>query len=153
MVHEPVYPLGMKTDINLSTLCSCLRASIIPAVSLTLLLFLAGCASHRSYTPQEDLPGYSESGKASYYAMKFQSRKTASGERFDNYAMTAAHKSLPFGTKVIVTNLKNGKTVTVRINDRGPFVKGRIIDLSRAAFAKIENIDKGLAEVKIRVVN
>lgn len=67
--------------------------------------------------------------------------------------MTAAHKTLPFGTRVVVTNLKNGKTVTVRINDRGPFVKGRIIDLSRAAFAKIENLEKGLAEVNIRVVN
>jgi rare lipoprotein A len=126
---------------------------LIPAISVTLLLFLAGCASHRAHSPQADVTGYSESGKASYYAMKFQNRKTASGERFNNYAMTAAHKSLPFGTKVIVTNRKNGRTVTVRINDRGPFVKGRIIDLSRAAFAKIENIDKGLAEVKIRVVN
>ena len=153
MVHEPVCPIGMKIGINLRTFCFCLRASVIPAVSLALMLFFAGCASHRDFSPQENLPGYSESGKASYYAMKFQSRKTASGERFDNYAMTAAHKSLPFGTKVIVTNLKNGKTVVVRINDRGPFVKGRIIDLSRAAFAKIENIDKGLAEVKIRVVN
>ena len=143
----------MKYDINFRALCCCLRASFIPAASLTLLLFLVGCASHRNYSPQEDLASYSESGKASYYAMKFQSRKTASGEKFDNYAMTAAHKSLPFGTKVIVTNLKNGKTVTVRINDRGPFVKGRIIDLSRAAFAKIEDIDRGLAEVKIRVVN
>ena len=106
-----------------------------------------------NYSPQEDLASYSESGKASYYAMKFQSRKTASGEKFDNYAMTAAHKSLPFGTKVIVSNINNGKTVMVRINDRGPFVKGRIIDLTRAAFAKIEDLNKGIAEVKIRVVN
>lgn len=85
--------------------------------------------------------------------MKFQNRKTANGERFDNYLMTAAHKSLPFGTKVKVENLNNGKTVMVRINDRGPYVKGRIIDLTQAAFSKIESIDKGLAEVKIRVVN
>ncbi len=67
--------------------------------------------------------------------------------------MTAAHKSLPFGTKVIVTNIDNGKTVVVTINDRGPYVKGRIIDLTQAAFSKIENIDKGLAEVEIKVVN
>ena len=85
--------------------------------------------------------------------MKFQFRKTASGERFNNYSMTAAHKSLPFGTKVTVTNINNGKMVKVRINDRGPFVKGRIIDLTRAAFSKIESLDKGLVEVKIRVVN
>jgi rare lipoprotein A len=85
--------------------------------------------------------------------MKYQSKKTASGERFNNYSMTAAHKSLPFGTKVIVTNINNGKTVVVTINDRGPYVKGRIIDLSLAAFSKIESLDKGIVEVKIRIVN
>ena len=85
--------------------------------------------------------------------MKYQDKKTASGEPFNNYSMTAAHKSLPFGTKVIVTNIDNGKTVVVTINDRGPYVKGRIIDLTQAAFSKIENIDKGLAEVKIKVIN
>ena len=67
--------------------------------------------------------------------------------------MTAAHKSLPFGTKVIVTNINNGKTVMVTINDRGPYLKGSIIDLTQVAFSKIENIDKGLVEVNIRVVN
>ena len=67
--------------------------------------------------------------------------------------MTAAHKTLPFGTKVIVTNINNGKTVTVKINDRGPFVKGRIIDLTRAAFSKIENVDKGIVKVRIEVVD
>jgi rare lipoprotein A len=67
--------------------------------------------------------------------------------------MTAAHKSLPFGTQVIVTNINNGKTVTVTINDRGPYVKGRIIDLTQAAFSKIDSLDKGIAVVKIRVVN
>ncbi len=85
--------------------------------------------------------------------MKFQFRKTASGARFNNYQLTAAHKTLPFGTKVLVTNINNGKTVTVTINDRGPFVKGRIIDLTQAAFARIENIDKGLAKVRIKVIN
>jgi rare lipoprotein A len=132
---------------------SCLRFSILFAVSVTILLYLAGCASHRQYKSQPELTGYSQTGIASFYAMKFQNRKTASGERFNNYSMTAAHKSLPFGTKVKVTNLNNGKTVMVRINDRGPFVRGRIIDLSRAAFAKIERIDKGITPVKIRVVN
>ena len=66
--------------------------------------------------------------------------------------MTAAHKTLPFGTKVIVKNLSNGKSVQVRINDRGPFVKGRIIDLTRAAFAQIANLDKGLVQVELSVV-
>jgi len=89
---------------------------------------------------------------ASYYARILNHRKTASGERFDNNAMTAAHKTLPFGTEVKVTNLNNGKSVTVIINDRGPFVKGRIIDLSRAAFSQIADHDKGVAKVEIRVV-
>lgn len=143
----------MKVGINSKTFCYCLRVSSIVAISLTILPFLVGCASHRMPKTQPDLLGYSESGKASYYSMKYQFRKTASGERFNNYSMTAAHKSLPFGTKVIVTNLTNGKTVHVRINDRGPFVKGRIIDLTRAAFSKIENINKGITEVQIKVVN
>ena len=118
-----------------------------------MLLFLVGCSSHKNYTSQPDLLDYSESGKASYYSAKYQNRKTASGERFNNRLMTAAHKSLPFGTQVIVTNMINGKTVVVTINDRGPYVKGRIIDLTRAAFLKIESIDKGITEVKIKVVN
>lgn len=127
--------------------------SLLFAVSLTILFFLGGCSTHKKYTTPPELAGYKESGKASYYSMKYQFRKTASGERFNNYSMTAAHKTLPFGTEVFVTNLNNGKTVRVRINDRGPFVKGRIIDLTRAAFTKIERIDKGVTEVEIRVIN
>lgn len=89
---------------------------------------------------------------ASFYAMKFQNRKTANGDLLNNDSMTAAHKTLPFGTEVIVNNLNNGKSVKVTINDRGPFVKGRIIDLTRAAFSQIANIDKGVTKVEIRVV-
>jgi len=89
---------------------------------------------------------------ASYYAWKLQFRKTASGERLDNNAMTAAHQRLPFGTEVTVKNLANGKSVRVRINDRGPFVKGRIIDLTRAAFTRIASLENGVVKVEIRVV-
>ena len=96
--------------------------------------------------------GYTESGKASYYAMKFQSKKTASGELYDKAKKTAAHKKFPFGTKVKVTNIKNRKNVIVKINDRGPFVKGRIIDLSNSAFSSIANLDAGVIEVKIEVI-
>jgi rare lipoprotein A len=102
--------------------------------------------------PHPELTGYKETGMASYYAKNFHHRKTASGEPLNNQAMTAAHKTLPFGTKVMVNNLSNGKSVTVRINDRGPFVKGRIIDLTRTAFSQIANLDKGIAKVEIRVV-
>ncbi len=76
---------------------------------------------------------WSEQGIASWYGPRFHGRRTASGERFNTHELTAAHKTLPFGTRVRVTSLVNGKEVVVRINDRGPFIKGRIIDLSRAA--------------------
>ncbi len=93
-----------------------------------------------------------ERGQASYYADKFNGKTTASGEKFSNKKLTAAHKTLPFGTMVRVTNLANGKSVDVRINDRGPFVKGRIIDLSKAAAQKIDMLQTGIAEVTIEVL-
>ena len=91
-------------------------------------------------------------GKASFYADKFEGRSTASGEIFSQKKLTAAHRSLAFGTHVKVTNLKNGKSVVVTINDRGPFVKGRIIDLSKRAASKIDLITDGVAEVSLEVI-
>lgn len=88
-------------------------------------------------------------GIASYYGRKFQGRRTANGERFDMNAMTAAHKTLPFGTRVAVTNPRNGKTVTVRINDRGPYAHGRLIDLSRAAATQIGIVQRGHGTVEL----
>ena len=96
--------------------------------------------------------GFTESGKASYYADKYQNKKTASGELYKTNLNTAAHKKLPFGTKVKVKNLANGKSVVVKINDRGPFVKGRVIDLSKSAFDSIGDRSSGVIEVKIEVV-
>jgi rare lipoprotein A len=96
--------------------------------------------------------GFTESGQASYYADKFQNRKTASGELYRHDFKTAAHKKLPFGSNVKVTNRSNGKSVIVKINDRGPFVKGRVIDLSKSAFSSIGNTSTGLIDVKIEVV-
>lgn len=93
-----------------------------------------------------------EEGLASWYGGKFQGRRTASGELFDTYQLTAAHRTLPFGTRVLVTNLENGKATTVRINDRGPFVQGRIIDLSMAAAAAIGLAGKGVAPVRVEPV-
>lgn len=114
-------------------------------------LFLLSCSSTPTNGHMHQ-SGYTESGKASFYAMKFQSRKTANGERFNQTSNTAAHKKLPFGTKVKVTNVKNGKSVVVRINDRGPFIAGRIIDLSRSAFSRIGDLDTGILDVRIKVV-
>ena len=88
----------------------------------------------------------------SYYADKFHGRTTANGEKFDMYALTAAHKKLPFGTVIKVTNLQNGMSITVRVNDRGPFVKGRILDLSYAAAQKVGMIRTGVAKVAIVIV-
>lgn len=90
-----------------------------------------------------------DTGMASFY---WQGQRTASGERFNPGAMTAAHRSLPFGTKVRVTNLRNGRSVVVRINDRGPFVRGRIIDLSKAAASQLGFTGQGVTKVDLSVV-
>lgn len=94
-----------------------------------------------------------QTGKASFYADKFDGSPTASGEKYRKGKLTGAHKSLPFGTKVRVTNLANNQTVEVVINDRGPYVDGRIIDVSRAAAEKLGFVNQGLAEVKIEVLD
>lgn len=96
-------------------------------------------------------PGYTQEGEASWYGPGFQGRKTANGERFDTHEMTAAHKTLPFNTLVKVTNLSNDISTVVRINDRGPFIRGRIIDLSKAAKQELEM--GGLAHVRIEIYN
>jgi len=92
-------------------------------------------------------------GYASWYGGKFQGRLTANGEVFDTATLTAAHKTLPFGTVVEVTHLGNGRTVAVRINDRGPFVEGRVIDLSRAGADALDMVGEGVAPVQLRIVS
>src|SRR5690606_20534903 len=110
------------------------------------------CATTVPTNTRPDLVGYVETGQASFYAMKYQFRKTASGERFNQMAKTAAHRNLPFGTRVRVTNVRNGKSVVVKVNDRGPFRRGRIIDLSRSAFSQLADTDLGVIDVRIEVV-
>jgi rare lipoprotein A len=114
-------------------------------------VLLAGCASVQSADSAKRAVNL-ERGQASFYADRYQSRKTASGERYDHGKRTAAHKTLPFGTRVKVTNTKNNKTVVVKINDRGPFVKGRIIDLSKSAFSRIGNTASGILPVTLEVI-
>lgn len=94
-----------------------------------------------------------QAGKASFYADKFEGRPTASGEKYKHNKLTAAHKTLPFGTKVRVTNTTNNQSVEVVINDRGPYVDGRVIDLSKSAAEKLGFVNLGLADVKIEVVD
>jgi rare lipoprotein A len=91
-------------------------------------------------------------GTASWYGLPFHGRKTASGETYDMNGLTCAHRTFPFGTLLLVTNLGNGRTVTVRVTDRGPFVSGRIVDLSRGAAAALGMLDTGTARVSLKVV-
>ncbi|MBF8159681.1 septal ring lytic transglycosylase RlpA family protein [Pseudomonas mendocina] len=111
------------------------------------LALLVGCSTFGGGS------GSSETGKASYYGDRHHGRKTASGERFDQQALTAAHRSLPFGSRVKVTNLNNGRTVVVRINDRGPFVRGRIIDVSRRAAQQLDMLRAGVVPVRVEALD
>ena len=127
-----------------------IRKSLLPRIAsglssaLLLGLFglLAGCSTVGT-------GGVTQTGKASYYGDRHHGNKTASGERFDQHALTAAHRSLPFGTRVRVINLSNDKHVVVRINDRGPFVRGRIIDVSRAAAERLDMLRAGVVPVRL----
>ncbi|MEN8244726.1 MAG: septal ring lytic transglycosylase RlpA family protein [Thermodesulfobacteriota bacterium] len=101
------------------------------------------------YYPVSDATNFRQKGKASWYGKKFHGRKTSSGEIYDMHAITAAHKTLPLGTYVRVHNLSNSNSIEVRINDRGPFVRGRIIDLSYAAATKLDIVGPGTAPVEI----
>jgi len=122
---------------------------LLIVVLVLLTAVLTACSSR---PPAAKEPVYEAVGLASYYGRKFHGRRTASGERYDMKAMTAAHPALAFGSRVEVTNLKNGRTVQVRINDRGPFIKGRIIDLSYAAAKRIGMLSQGVVKVSVRTV-
>lgn len=121
-------------------------------ILLLCLAALSACSAPFKPGTGSQWVGHTEAGQASYYADKFQNRKTASGELYKAGRKTAAHRTLPFGSKVRVTNVRNGKSVVVRINDRGPFVRGRVIDLSRSSFASIGDTSAGLLKVRIEVV-
>lgn len=137
---------------------------LIALALLVSLIGLAGCGptssggvpGHKTYTvrgktyrPLISGEGFREEGVASWYGPGFHGKKTANGETFNTHAMTAAHKTLPFNSRVKVTNTSNGRSVVVRINDRGPFAHERVIDLSRAAADKIGLIKDGTCPVRI----
>jgi rare lipoprotein A len=128
------------------------------ASAVCALLLLAACAhaprgtaqaprTVREEASRED--GLLAEGMASYYGESFRGQKTASGERFDPDALTAAHRTLPFGTCLHVENVENGRTVTVRVNDRGPYAHGRILDLSEAAARLLDLLRQGVARVRL----
>jgi len=120
------------------------------------ILLLFGCAPKKEiryipYDPSQKIP-YRAVGLASWYGPEFHGRRTANGEIYDMYAMTAAHRTLPFNVRVRVTNLENGKRAEFRINDRGPFVSGRIIDLSKSGAQALGFLAKGTARVEIEAI-
>lgn len=121
-----------------------------PMALVGCLALLAGCST-TSYDSdsQGSGRGYRAEGTASYYGKAHHGKRTASGERFNQNALTAAHRTLPFGTRVKVTNLDNGRSVVVRINDRGPFGRGRIIDVSKAAAEQLNMLRSGTAPVRL----
>jgi rare lipoprotein A len=121
-------------------------------VALGLAGGLAGCGLFSKPKPVEPVPGATEQGIASWYGPGFHGRRTASGEIYDQFDLTAAHQTLPHGTRVRVVNLTNGRAVLVRINDRGPFVDDRIIDLSYAAARQLDMIGPGTVPVRLEVV-
>jgi len=120
---------------------------------VSVLLLLSSCARKKApRMPVAPVPGSVETGIASWYGHPYHGRRAANGEIYDMEKLTAAHRTLPFGVWVEVTNLSNNKNVQVRITDRGPFVEGRIIDLSRAAARQIAIIGPGTAKVRLEVV-
>ncbi len=126
---------------------------ILMLLALGTTLLTAESAESAENPNQPNQMEHELSGQASWYGGKFQGRLTASGEVFDTNQLTAAHKTLPFGTIVEVTHVASGKTVQVRINDRGPFVEGRVIDLSRAAADALGMAGQGVAAVRLRIVS
>ena len=130
---------------------SVMKKSSIPLIFcliICLLVLMSSCARIR-HIPRGNI----QTGLASWYGPDFHGKKTSSQEIFNMYDLTAAHTSLPFGTYVMVTNLENGKSVQVRINDRGPFVRGRIIDLSYAAARVLGMVGQGVVRVRVEVLN
>ncbi len=119
----------------------------------TPVLALAACATVGVPLPPEVVePGWEEEGVASWYGEPFHGRTTASGETYDMEALTAAHPTLPFGTRVRVRNLENRREVQLRVNDRGPFVRGRVIDVSRRGARELGLLGPGTARVRITVL-
>ncbi|MES1928236.1 putative rplA family protein [Salinisphaera dokdonensis CL-ES53] len=140
-------PAPASVGTAYATTCGPHTRQILLVALLAGACLLAGCASLRG--TGSDTAVY-QRGEASYYGARFQGRRTASGERFDANRLTAAHRSLPMGSRLRVTNNDNGRSVVVRVNDRGPHVRGRVIDLSRAAASRLDMIRSGVAPVTLR---
>lgn len=169
MIAKNRIPGACQARVAQFPLKGMLQAFIMAGIALALLL--AGCGQKsavrkggtpgtkpytikgKTYYPLKSANGFVEEGIASWYGPGFHGKTTANGERYNQYAMTAAHKILPLGTEVRVTHLENGKSVIVRINDRGPFVDNRVIDLSKAAAQRLQLTGKGTGRVRVQNIN
>jgi rare lipoprotein A len=143
----PIRLTGLALALSLA---ACATAPVSPRLPAEPAMSAPGPAPSR--VPIEAVVGATESGDATWYGREHQGRATASGEPFDMNKLTAAHPTLPFGTQLLVTNVKNGRSVQVRVNDRGPRTPGRIIDLSYAAAETLGSVQAGLIPVRVRVV-
>jgi len=133
---------------------ACARGHLPLLVALTALALLAGCSRAVMTAPSvPPVTGTEEVGMASWYGVPHHGRRTASGEVFDMHQLTAAHRTLPFGTRLLVTNRDTSQSAEVRVNDRGPFVEGRILDVSYAAARLLGAVGQGLIPVRVRVLS
>jgi rare lipoprotein A len=127
-------------------------ASLVVAVAFAAALLAVPPPVTPVPAQADEAPAWTQNGKVSWYGPGFQGRRTANGEIFDTNEMTMAHRSLAFGSKVRVTNLDNGRSIVVRVNDRGPYVGGRIADLSHAAASRLGFVEDGVVHARIELI-
>lgn len=142
---------SLRKSVSRLTLAT-LLAALIASPAAPVIAAGARAAKSAPTTLASAYPGARQVGVASYYADRFEGRRTASGERYDDDKLTAAHRTLPLGTRVRVTEHESGRSVIVKVNDRGPYVAGRAIDLSKRAGERLGMTEEGLADVTIEVV-
>jgi rare lipoprotein A len=127
-------------------------ASLVVAVAFAAVLLAVPAPETHAPSQANEAPAWTQTGKVSWYGPGFHGRQTANGEIFDTNDMTMAHRSLAFGSKVRVTNLDNGRSIVVRVNDRGPYVGGRIADLSHAAASRLGFVEEGVVHARIELI-
>lgn len=124
----------------------------VASVALAALLLAVPAPGGKGPSRDDEVSAWMQSGRVSWYGPGFHGRRTANGETFDTNEMTMAHRTLAFGSRVRVTNLDNGRTIVVRVNDRGPYVRGRIADLSHAAASELGFVDDGVVHARIELI-
>ena len=127
-------------------------SAAVPAVAIALAALLAASPTGQGPLFPDTVPEWVQQGRVSWYGPGFHGRRTANGEVFDTHELTMAHRSLPMGTSVRVTNLENGRSVVLRVNDRGPYVRGRVADLSHAAAERLGFVDEGVVPARIELL-